>query len=285
MSSQKEVANPRTTEFEFMGPYVGPSGIILGLPILVWAFAALCSPAGWPIIPSAKVLTDLVQSSFSWNAMGVYVAWWLFQAALYLTVPGRVIPGVKLRDGSHLMYNINGASARRAACSVRRAACGCACLNRVRILSPRCYRSHRTLPAGWRCLLVTLVCTGLVHVFVHPITWICDNYLQLTVASIIFSVVLSVYLYASSFARGKMLALGGNSGIPLYDFFIGRELNPRVLGGKLDLKYFCELRPGLFLWLVINTAMLIRCVAVVLRVRSCHCTDLWPTIVRVYPLL
>lgn len=54
----------------------------------------------------------------------------------------------------------------------------------------------------------------------------------------------------------------------LYDFFIGRELNPRVtrvLGmrlpeGTLDLKYFCELRPGLFLWHVINVAMAVKCV-------------------------
>ena len=32
----------------------------------------------------------------------------------------------------------------------------------------------------------------------------------------------------------------------IYDFFMGHELNPRV--GPLDLKFFCELRPGLFLW-------------------------------------
>jgi len=35
-------------------------------------------------------------------------------------------------------------------------------------------------------------------------------------------------------------------GNPLYDFFMGRELNPRI--GDFDLKYFCELRPGLIGW-------------------------------------
>lgn len=30
---------------------------------------------------------------------------------------------------------------------------------------------------------------------------------------------------------------------PIYDFFIGRELNPRI--GSLDIKEFCELYPGL----------------------------------------
>lgn len=52
-----------------------------------------------------------------------------------------------------------------------------------------------------------------------------------------FAAALSVYLYASSFASGgkragrraaaKQLAAGGNTGNRLYDFFIGRELNPR----------------------------------------------------------
>ena len=30
---------------------------------------------------------------------------------------------------------------------------------------------------------------------------------------------------------------------PVYDFFMGRELNPRI--GSLDIKEFCELYPGL----------------------------------------
>ena len=51
-----------------------------------------------------------------------------------------------------------------------------------------------------------------------------------------------------------MTAAPGDTGSVLNDFFMGRELNPRVFG--LDLKYFCELRPGLILWLVLDLAML-----------------------------
>jgi hypothetical protein len=51
------------------------------------------------------------------------------------------------------------------------------------------------------------------------------------------------------------------TGIAVYDAFIGRELNPRILGGRLDLKYFCELRPGMFLWGLINAAMALEYVA------------------------
>ncbi|XP_023586705.1 delta(14)-sterol reductase LBR isoform X2 [Trichechus manatus latirostris] len=44
-------------------------------------------------------------------------------------------------------------------------------------------------------------------------------------------------------------------GNAVYDFFIGRELNPRI--GAFDLKYFCELRPGLIGWVLINLVMLL----------------------------
>jgi hypothetical protein len=76
----------------------------------------------------------------------------------------------------------------------------------------------------------------------------------------------SVYLYLRSRDASLMRAEGGNSGAHracgdppgnfLYDFFIGSELNPRVLGGLLDLKYFNELRPGLIGWFAINLGML-----------------------------
>ena len=72
--------------------------------------------------------------------------------------------------------------------------------------------------------------------------WVYDNYVPLMTASLAFSTTLAVYLYASSFAKGRMLAKGGNTGYAAYDFFIGRELNPRM--GSFDLKEFCELYPG-----------------------------------------
>ena len=42
----------------------------------------------------------------------------------------------------------------------------------------------------------------------------------------------------------------------MYDYFIGRELNPRT--GNFDWKFFCELRPGLVAWVVINFACLVK---------------------------
>ena len=42
----------------------------------------------------------------------------------------------------------------------------------------------------------------------------------------------------------------------IYDFFIGRELNPRV--GPLDIKFFFEMRPGLIGWVVIDWIMVVK---------------------------
>jgi hypothetical protein len=51
-----------------------------------------------------------------------------------------------------------------------------------------------------------------------------------------------------------------STGHALYDFFIGRELNPRsaFLDFVVDWKFFCELRPGLWLWSVANIAFALK---------------------------
>jgi len=71
---------------------------------------------------------------------------------------------------------------------------------------------------------------------------------------------LSFWLYGMSFTedpmtgKKKILSHTGRSGNAVYDFFMGRELNPRSLGGTFDWKEFCELRPGLILWVLLNIA-------------------------------
>src|SRR5690606_15991454 len=61
---------------------------------------------------------------------------------------------------------------------------------------------------------------------------------------------LAIYLYATSFIGNKMLSEPGSKGNPFYDFFMGRELNPRI--GSVDLKAWCELYPGLMGWVILN---------------------------------
>jgi Delta14-sterol reductase len=86
-----------------------------------------------------------------------------------------------------------------------------------------------------------------------PLTLLYEYYQELALCDILICSALSLYLYLNSFAgTSKILADGGDSGNPIYDFFIGRELNPRI--GSFDWKEFCELRPGLIGWMLLNLA-------------------------------
>ncbi|XP_049612938.1 delta(14)-sterol reductase LBR isoform X2 [Syngnathus scovelli] len=85
------------------------------------------------------------------------------------------------------------------------------------------------------------------------LTYIHSHFLQIAVATFLISVLLSVYLYIRSrYAPPDQHALGGSSGNVIYDFFKGHELNPRIK--NFDLKFFCEMRPGLIGWCLINFA-------------------------------
>mmetsp|Transcript_19156 Transcript_19156/g.35584 ORF Transcript_19156/g.35584 Transcript_19156/m.35584 type:complete len:503 (+) Transcript_19156:77-1585(+) len=96
--------------------------------------------------------------------------------------------------------------------------------------------------------------------------------LPLSIVTVVFSALVSVLLYVKSFSEGAVLAPGGDSGNLVYDLFIGRELNPRLVKdpetskskhsyvfnnlAHFDLKEFFELKPGLIAWVVLNLAML-----------------------------
>jgi hypothetical protein len=58
------------------------------------------------------------------------------------------------------------------------------------------------------------------------------------------------------FVNLTLILVFSTTGNHVYDFFMGRELNPRI--GNFDLKVFCELRPGLIGWCVLNLGMAAR---------------------------
>lgn len=141
------------------------------------------------------------------------MGWMLFQATMYVLLPGQMVQGVRLRDGSRLKYPMNG---------------------------------HL---AFW----LSLTACHALPLLNCSLSWLYDHYLELACASIALSFLLSAYSFASSFRAGCTLADGGDTGNRLYDFYIGRPLNPRI--GPLDLKAFCELRPGLIGWVMLNMGM------------------------------
>jgi len=101
------------------------------------------------------------------------------------------------------------------------------------------------------------------------IVWkfVYENHVALFTSNVIISFLLAVFVYIRSFgvkqgnAEKRELAAGGNSGNFIYDWFIGRELNPRVklpFIPEIDIKVWMELRPGFIGWIVLDCAMAMR---------------------------
>lgn len=162
-----------------------------------------------------------ISQYFSYESLWITCAWFVALVILERLVFALKGKGVVLRNGEQLSYNLNG---------------------------------HLSF---WIVVLVL----GFGQIYLNKdfnvvqvtsvdLSFLYDDYLKLAFSAIIFSTLLSIFLYVYSFKPGSLLALGGNSGNAIFDFFIGRELNPRI--GSFDLKQFCELRPGLIGWALIN---------------------------------
>ncbi len=67
-------------------------------------------------------------------------------------------------------------------------------------------------------LLTFGVVAGVIYRYgPEPLTFIYDHWLGLVTASILMAVVQGLGCYLASFRKGALLALGGNSGNPIYD--------------------------------------------------------------------
>ena len=104
---------------------------------------------------------------------------------------------------------------------------------------------------GWASWWATLaIVGGLVWSGVIPATILYDEFGPLLTVVNLFSFALSGYLYM----HGKLWPAGEKiRGKFFYDYFMGTSLNPRT--GRFDWKLFCEARPGLILWVLINLSI------------------------------
>ncbi|XP_062828684.1 delta(14)-sterol reductase LBR [Anolis carolinensis] len=203
------------TEELEFGGKIGAFFMILLLPVAVFYLLVLCSQKD-PSVLNLPPSLPAFESLWEARVFGVYLLWFFLQALFYLLPIGKVVEGTPLLDGSRLQYRIN----------------------------------------GFYVFILTAAAVGVSLYFEIQFYYIYDHFIQFAVCATVFSLVFSIYLYVRSRnASWKELSSGGNSGNIIYDFVMGRELNPRI--GNFDLKYFCELRPGLIGWAVINFAMLL----------------------------
>jgi Ergosterol biosynthesis ERG4/ERG24 family len=104
---------------------------------------------------------------------------------------------------------------------------------------------------GWTCFLLTLFAavTGVRMGWISP-TVLYDHFGPLLATANVFAFVFAVILFLLGKTSPRVERVPGNL---LQDYFFGRALNPRI--GSFDLKLFCESRPGLLLWLLIDLSM------------------------------
>jgi Delta14-sterol reductase len=227
--------------FEFGGP-VGTLATTLLLPLVV-LFLAHCTDVGqvdlsflnnfsgrrfWDAFLQNSVLCP---SCNDWkilsNCLFGLMGWFSWCVLLWWCLPGEWVHGAPVKGSSlTLQYKLNG---------------------------------HLTF---WVTLLVVLCGwpsfhdeSGYIQFGAMPLNKILyPYYAELALGATILCVILSLYLYLRSYQGDKILADGGDSGNFSYDYFMGRELNPRW--GNFDWKEFCELRPGLIGWMLLNIACL-----------------------------
>ncbi len=101
---------------------------------------------------------------------------------------------------------------------------------------------------GWFSFWFTFGAIGLaVTLGWIPATILYDQFGPLLTTVNIFAFLFSLFLYVRGNASRKVERRSGNE---IYDYFMGTALNPRL--GAFDLKLFCESRPGLILWVLVN---------------------------------
>ncbi|XP_056010272.1 delta(14)-sterol reductase LBR-like [Ostrea edulis] len=195
----------------------GPCGAAV-LSVLYIAFTYFntekCVTGEWTLFRLPKINWD-VRHWFDTSSSLCLLAWFVVQLLLYTVPVGKIGYGPTLKGGKTLQYRLNG----------------------LFVLSTN---------------LLGLVVAFIVGL---PINALIQNMLQLLTAGILACLLLSCvsYLCAAQVEDWK-LNPKGNTGHAFYDWFIGRELNPRI--GPIDVKYVI-FRSGIIGWMLLNFANLI----------------------------
>ncbi|XP_054381624.1 delta(14)-sterol reductase TM7SF2 isoform X3 [Pongo abelii] len=195
------------------GGPLGAAALLLLLPATMFHLLLAARSGPARLLGPPAYLPGL-EALWSPRALLLWLAWLGLQAALYLLPARKVAEGQELKDESRLRYPIN----------------------------------------GFQALVLTALLVGLGMSAGLPLGALPEMLLPLAFVATLTAFIFSLFLYMKAqVAPVSALAPGGNSGNPIYDFFLGRELNPRIC--FFDFKYFCELRPGLIGWEAILTTM------------------------------
>ncbi|XP_027175673.1 delta(14)-sterol reductase isoform X2 [Coffea eugenioides] len=161
------------------------------------------------------LVNSLIPSSIS---VGLLLSFFTYLAVAGSILPGKIVPGVTLTDGTRLHYRCNG----------------------LLLL----------------LVLIALLGIGTQLDIVSP-TIIADRGLELLSTTFVFSVLVTLLLYVvgcKSSDQNSSLKPHGTGNL-IHDWWFGIQLNPQFFG--IDLKFFF-VRAGMMGWLLINLSILLK---------------------------
>jgi delta24(24(1))-sterol reductase len=206
--------------FEFGGSW-GVSAMMIGFPLLMyymWIGATYYDgkfptpEKGQSFIDFVKRMGVLVHDGAypSMKAWAIYWSFGVFEMACYCLLPGIYIYGKPLPH--------EGGKQMKYYCS-----------------------------GVWSFYVTIIIVAALHFTEVFPLYTILDEFGPLMSVAIISGWLVSIVAYFSALYRGAQHRM---TGYPIYDFFMGAELNPRMFN-ILDMKMFFEVRlPWYILFLV-----------------------------------
>ena len=211
----------RSGHFDFGGSF-GVSAMMVGFPLLMyymWIGATFYNgkfptpERGQTLVDFFKHLGKLVyEFAFpSVRAWTIYWVFFIFEGACYCLLPG------VYTDGKPLAHE--GGKQLKYYCS-----------------------------GVWSFYTTIVIAAVLHYTRLFPLYTIIDEFGPLLSVAILSGYLVSIVAYFSALIRGAQHRM---TGYPMYDFFMGAELNPRLFG-ILDFKMFFEVRLPWFILLGIS---------------------------------
>jgi Delta14-sterol reductase len=217
---------------------------LIALPLFVtYLWVCIQHNHGAPVPPTPALLQYVPWPTAT--SVGIAVGWLAFQALLQVYAPGRWTSGVPLSDGTRLAYRMNGWLAWWITLATAVAGVATGLISPTIVadqLGPLLSTANiiaflAAFHLFWRGRRAArqaraLSASNETESAPAPYTW--SHFLRKT--GVHFS--------------GKCSRTGARA---ISDFWLGRELNPRI--GAFDLKLFCEARPGLIAWVLIDLSL------------------------------
>ncbi|KAI1824305.1 Delta(24(24(1)))-sterol reductase [Xylaria intraflava] len=208
---------------EFGGSF-GTLGLMIGFPLLMWYMwlGATQYDGKLPLPQEGQSLVDFLQHLLhlvytrafpTLQAWKIYWGYMIFEGICYYFLPGV--------EGYGKPLPFEGGKQLRYFCN------------------------------AYASFYFTILVMGILHFTGYfPIYTFIDEFGPILTVAILSGYIVSFVAYFSALARGRQHRM---TGYPIYDFFMGAELNPRMFG-IIDMKMFYEVRIPWYILFGISTA-------------------------------